>query len=67
MREPRIRVAAFGMTEFVPYSQAPSGALHFRTIHEPSHVVSLEGGAGEFYSPEFRRLYAALLLKERGQ
>ena len=50
-----------------PYSQAPTDALLVRAANGYSFTKA-ESWAGDdqFFNPEFRRMYAARLLRERG-
>lgn len=64
MREPY--VGKFDGIEInLPYSQAPTAALQSRAAGLMRMGPKFEGDAA-FYSVEFRKMYAAILLRERG-
>lgn len=53
----------------VPYSQAPLHRLRRRAAGGKPRIRfdhPASDGVNEFYSFEFRKMYAALLLRERG-
>jgi len=68
MREPRV-FRHHGVIIDVPYSAAPLSALCDRAagygVRQSSHPDAAQDCA-EFFDPDFRRRYAAILLRERG-
>ena len=54
-----------GIVINLPYSQAPTSALQSRAAGLGAMGLSFEGDA-KFYSQDFRKMYAAILLRERG-
>lgn len=62
MKEPEILWPSQGIVQWTPYSVAPAKSLAF---------IAAGGGtksptADEWFCPDFRRRYAAILLRERG-
>lgn len=49
----------------LPYSQAPTAALQSRVAGKGKMGLNFEGDP-KFYSQDFRKMYAAILLRERG-
>jgi hypothetical protein len=54
-----------GIVINLPYSQSPTNALQSRVAGKGKMGLNFEDDP-KFYSKDFRKMYAAILLRERG-